>query len=310
MANTPLFSIIMPVYNHKAYVGQAIQSVRDQTFGNWELIIVDDGSTDGSERIIDEHAAAEPRVRAIHQANAGQAKARNNAIEQARGQWVAYLDSDDVLLPQALEHYATYIQSHPEAQFVYGYRYAMDHDGTVEEVPPPVYQSRITGSRDLFEKTFLSQLCVCYRLDLLKKVGGFDPRLFCADDYDLNLRISLHTKFEPIGKPTGARRRHDTNMSAQTGRTRMLEAGILKRWVEKHGGRDLLAPEVVSKRLAKLYYSAGRQYFKSRCMAQAIGAFKHAHQYRKTFKSMTLMALATILRPIGTHDPKPIPVLD
>ncbi|MCE5279604.1 MAG: glycosyltransferase [Planctomycetaceae bacterium] len=306
----PMFSVIMPVYNHRPFVGEAIQSVRDQTFGDWELIVIDDGSTDGSGGVIDVYAAADARVRAVHQANGGQAAARNAGIDLARGQWVAYLDSDDVLLTQTLEHYAAYIQEHPQAQFIYGYRNRMNADGTVEELPLPEYQLRVTDARDLFEKTFLSQLCVCYRLDLLRKVGGFDPRLFCAEDYDLNLRLSLHTKFEPIGKLTGVRRRHTTNVSAQTGPTRMLEAGVLKRWVEKHGGRDLLAPEVIANRLAKLYYSAGRQYFKSRCMAQAVVAFQHAHQYRRTFKSVTLMAMAVLLRPIGKHDPKLIPALD
>ena len=303
----PLFSVLMPVYNHEQYVGEAVQSVRDQTFPDWELIVIDDGSTDSSGRIADEHAAADPRVRVVRQQNTGQAMAKNNATRLARGQWICHLDSDDKYLPDALKHYADYMAEHPDAQFLYGYRHRMDADGAVEELSPPEHQKHVTGTADLFQKTFLSQLCVCYKVDLLEKTGGFDRGLFCADDYDLNLRMSLHTRFEPIGKPTGLRRRHKGCMSAQTGRSRMLEAGILKRFVEKYGGKDLLPREMIDHRLARLYYGAGRQYFKSRCYRQAIVALGRAHQHRRTFKSVALMVLSRLLLPLGTVDGHEIP---
>ena len=309
-SHSPMFTIVMPVYNHEEYVGEAIQSVRDQTFQDWELIVVDDGSTDRSGEIVDRHAEADGRIRAVHQANAGQGAARNNAIAVARGQWMAYIDSDDKYLPEALQRYFDYIQAHPDAKFIYGYRHRLDGDGTITELPPGKYQDRVTDVKDLFQKTFLSQLCVCYRRELLEKAGAFDPQLWCADDYELNLRIGLHTRFEPIGLPTGLRRRHEANVSVQTGRTRMYEAGALKKWVEKLGGKDLIDPDIVRRRLGKLYYSAGRQYFKSRCFAQAICALKRAHRYRHTFKSVAVLVLSYILLPLGTADGHGIPVVE
>ena len=309
IAHSPMFTIVMPVYNHEQYVGEAIQSVRDQTFQDWELIVVDDGSVDRSGEIVDRHAGAEPRIRAMHQANAGQGAARNNAIAVARGQWMAYIDSDDKYVPETLQQYFDYIQAHPDAEFIYGYRHRLSEDGTVTELPPGEYQKRITGAKDLFQKTFLSQLCVCYRRELLEKAGTFDPQLFCADDYELNLRIGLHVRFEPIGLPTGLRRRHQANVSVQTGRTRMFEAGALRRWVEKLGGKELIDDHLVRRRLGKLYYSAGRQYFKSRCFSQAVFALKSAHHYRRTFRSVVLLILSHVLLPVGTTDGHGIPVV-
>ena len=309
-ADAPMFTVVMPVYNHEDYVDQAIRTVRDQAFQDWELIIVDDGSTDRSGEIIDRHAGAEARIRAVHQTNTGQAAARNNAIALARGRWMAYIDSDDKYMPQTLQRYFDYIQAHPDAKFIYGYRHRINEDGTVTELPPGEYQQRITGARDLFQKTFLSLLCVCYRRELLEKAGTFDPQMWCADDYELNLRLGLHTRFEPIGLPTGLRRRHGANVSAQTGRSRMLEAQALRRWVEKFGGKELIDPHTVRGRLGKLYYSAGRQYFKSRCFSQAICAIKTAHRYRRSFKSAAVLILSHLLLPLGTIDGHEIPVLE
>ena len=304
-----MFTVVMPVYNHQAYVSEAIESVRSQTFENWELIIVDDGSTDRSPEIIDSHAAQDPRIVAIHQSNTGQALARNNAIARARGKWMVYLDSDDKYLPQALQNYHDYLKDHPDAKFIYGYRHRLNEDGTITKLPGK-YQDRVTDTKDLFQKIFLSHLSICYRRDLLDKVGGYDAKLWCSEDYELYLRMSLHTKFEPIDKPTGLRRRHTTNMSTQTGRSRMLEAGVLRRWVDKLGGRQILEERMINHRLGKLYYSAGRQYFKSRCFAQAIFAMKFAHRYRHTFRSVSLLILSYLFLGLGTNDGYEIPVVE
>lgn len=101
--DTPLISIIIPVYNTEPYLRQCLDSVCGQTYGNLEIICVDDGSTDGSGAIVDEYAARDSRVVAVHQQNQGQARARNVGIAMARGEYVTGLDSDDYLAPQAYE---------------------------------------------------------------------------------------------------------------------------------------------------------------------------------------------------------------
>ncbi len=307
-SDPPMFSIVMPVYNHAAYVGEAIESVLAQTWTDWELHVVDDGSTDGSGRIVADWAAKDRRIHAVTQANAGPAAARNNGARRTRGPWLAYLDSDDIYYPDALAHYADFIARCPEATFIYGYRHRLTANGAKVELPGE-FQDHITGTNELFGRMYLSHLCVCYRRELLATAGGYDERLRSVEDYDLYLRMSMHTKFWPLGKPTGLRRRHGSNISRQTGYSRMLQGAILQRFVERHGGRDVLEPAQVARRLGKIYYAAGRQYFKSRCFAQAGKALKKALGYKSTFKGCLLLVLANALAILGRRDRREFPEL-
>ena len=100
-----LFSVIMPAYNRAAFIGAALHSVVAQTLGDWECIVVDDGSTDGTCAVVREMAAKEPRIRLIEQANAGPGAARNKGAAAATGKYLAFLDSDDLWMPWALETY-------------------------------------------------------------------------------------------------------------------------------------------------------------------------------------------------------------
>lgn len=105
MEKKPFFSIIIPVYNVAPYLRECLDSVLAQTFKDWEAICVDDGSTDGSGEILDEYGARDKRFRVVHQGNAGVSAARNRGLEEAKGEWVWFLDGDDLILPGALTAY-------------------------------------------------------------------------------------------------------------------------------------------------------------------------------------------------------------
>lgn len=287
----------MPVFNRAPYVGEAIQSVVRQTWPHWELIVVDDGSTDSTPAILDRWAASDARIIVLHQKNAGVAAARNAAIACARRPWLAYLDSDDLWFPDALEHYARYIAAHPRARFIYGCTHRLWEDGTVKQAVGD-FQDRATGTAELFGRMFLCTLGVCHRRELFDLAGRFDESLRSVEDYDLYLRMSLHCRFEPLGRPTGLRRRHATNISRQTGPSRMLEAEILRRFAEAHGREAGLSPQAVRRRLGFLYYAAGRQYFKAGCYREARGSIREARRYRRTFKGEAVALAAGILRPL------------
>lgn len=121
-------SMIVPVYNAENYIRRCVDSILSQTFQNFELILVDDGSPDNCGAICDEYAAKDSRIRVIHQKNQGQAAARNRAVTEARGEWICFVDSDDKIHPQMLEHL---------------YRAAMEHNagismcGAVEAAQEP-----------------------------------------------------------------------------------------------------------------------------------------------------------------------------
>ncbi len=306
-AGEPAFSVIMPVYNHAAYVGQAIQSVLNQSFRRWELIVVDDGSTDGSGEVVEGFAARDRRVRPCRQDNAGPSAARNRAMRLAGAEWLAFLDSDDLWLAGALASYDRAIRENPQKRFFYGYRHRLEPDGSRVELAGE-FQERITTVADLFARMYLSQLCVCFHRTLLAQAGGYDDGLEACEDYDLYLRLGLHTDFQPIGQATGLRRRHAGNRSRRTGFTRFAEAEVLRRFVQAGGGERLVPPEQVARRLGGLYHSAARLYFKARHFREALAAVSQSERFGR--KGRTLKLLASVLLPLGKADPRGLPWLD
>ena len=97
----PLFSIIIPVYNVLEYLPRCVSSICNQSFTNWEMLLIDDGSTDGSEDLCDQFAASDPRIRVFHKPNGGVSSARNFGLRYASGDYILFVDSDDFLLPGA-----------------------------------------------------------------------------------------------------------------------------------------------------------------------------------------------------------------
>ena len=300
------FDVIMPVYNHAAYVGEAIKSVLNQRWQHWRLWVVDDGSSDGSADIVADLARGDDRIRLTVQANAGPSAARNRGIAQGSAAWLAFLDSDDLYYPDALSNFAAFIASAPTAQFVHGYRDRLDSDGSITKLPGQ-YQDRPTGAVELFGRMYLSHLCVAYRRELYNRAGGYDEALRSVEDYDLYLRMSRYADFCPLGKATGLRRRHGRNLSRQSGYSRLLEATVLERFLA-NGGAELVSEDVARPRLARLHYSSGRQYFKQLCFRQAAQAFARSLTYCGSVRVSAMHLAAGVLAPLGRFDNRRPPI--
>lgn len=146
---TPLVSIITPFLNTERFIGQAIESVLAQSYPFWELLLVDDGSTDGSRTIAGKYAEAHPeKILYLHHPghkNLGQSSSRNLGIKHARGDYIAFLDSDDVYLKEKLVRQLEILESHPEAAMVYG---------------PSLYWHSWTGEREDYERDIVAELGV------------------------------------------------------------------------------------------------------------------------------------------------------
>ena len=139
-----MISVIMPVYNTEDYLSQAVNSVVEQTYGDWELIAVDDGSTDGSGRILDDWAAKEKRIRVFHTENAGMSAARNIGLEKMRGDIVQFIDSDDWLDPTALQEVAAALSKQGVDMVIYDVWCEGDDEGKrfcfQSPVPEGIYE--------------------------------------------------------------------------------------------------------------------------------------------------------------------------
>jgi glycosyltransferase involved in cell wall biosynthesis len=114
-----LVSILVPVYNAAAFIEETVLSVLAQSHGEWELLLIDDGSTDATEALLGSLSQVDPRIRIFRQANAGTQAARNLGLEHARGEWIALLDHDDIWLPQKLERQLEVAREHPGVDLLF-----------------------------------------------------------------------------------------------------------------------------------------------------------------------------------------------
>ena len=191
-----LVSVVIPCYNQARYLGEAIESVLAQGYGRAEVIVVDDGSTDGTAEV----AARYPAVRCVRQENSGRpAVARNRGLRESRGEYIVFLDADDRLLPGALEAGARLLDESPECAFVAGRCRAMSPEGI-----PLAAVSASPAETDfysaLLRKNYIwTPGSVMFRRSAVEGVGGFDTDegKKGAEDYDLYLRITgrSHARF-------------------------------------------------------------------------------------------------------------------
>jgi glycosyltransferase involved in cell wall biosynthesis len=135
-----LVSVVMPAYNAAPYIGEAIRSVIGQTWPHWELIVVNDGSTDGTAEVV--RSFTDPRIHMVEQTNAGVSSARNKALDEARGAFVVFLDADDRLPPNSLKARVEALLAHPHAAFADGDVLAWDH---ATGALGPLHRPRYTG---------------------------------------------------------------------------------------------------------------------------------------------------------------------
>lgn len=147
--NNPKVSVIVPVYNVEKLLQRCIDSILAQTFTDFELLLIDDGSKDKSGEICDEYAAKDSRIRVFHKQNGGVSTARNIGIDKAQGEWIYFVDSDDIVLPSALGTFCSLIYS--DSELVMAGFYTSDENNTVREQRKMVRQCELSVIQALKE---------------------------------------------------------------------------------------------------------------------------------------------------------------
>ena len=209
MQNQNLASIIIPCYNQGRFLGEAIASAFRQTYLHYEIIVVDDGSTDETRQIASNFAG----VRCLSQKNRGLAAARNAGLGASRGSYVIFLDADDRLLPNALADGITALHAHPECAFAYGHVKLIAGDGSSLASPQQVAVERDHYLELLRHNYIWTPGAVVYRRAIFDCTAGFNRRVSGSADFDLNARIARRFPLCCSGSVVLEYRRHQAGMS-------------------------------------------------------------------------------------------------
>jgi glycosyltransferase involved in cell wall biosynthesis len=216
--STPTVSVIIPTHNYGRFIGNALESVLTQTYRDLEVIVVDDGSTDNTREQLGPFA---DHIVYISQANAGVAAARNAGIQRSRGEYVAFLDADDVWLPSKIESSLRILREDPDTGVVYHWWGFIDQNGNpLPQKVKPTYRG------DLLEQLLLGSLFTpsmsVLRRASLERVGVFDPAVVPAEDWDMWLRLAVAGyEFDYVPEVLTWSRIHDSNLSGNP--TKLLE---------------------------------------------------------------------------------------
>jgi glycosyltransferase involved in cell wall biosynthesis len=205
----PLVSVVVPTYNYEQFISQTLESVRSQTYENWECVVVDDGSTDGTAGVVARYAEADARIRYARQRNARQGAAKNNGIRNSRGDYFQFLDADDLLEPRKLERQVEFLERHPEVDILYGgVRFFLTEDmgarlhsmwGEDRPWMPCVSGAGKEVLLALARANIMAINSPLVRRSVIEAVGPFDERLPPAEDWDYWIRCAA----------AGARFRHE-----------------------------------------------------------------------------------------------------
>ena len=253
MTSSPLVSIVTPTFNRADYLRVAIDSVLAQTYADFEHLIVDDGSTDDTAGVVDSYD--DERIRYFRQENQGQSVARNLGIENSRGEFICFLDSDNAWLPDKLRQQLEAFESHPEAGVIYGDTISIDAEGNeLSRRNMRRHGGWITEA--LLGDNFVSMNTTMTRSELLRRVGGFEPADRYAEDYGLWLRVSLQAPFFYIPECWAYYRIMENQISSDKLTRLDANESLIHSFIHEHA--DQLDARQVREALSRFYERKGR----------------------------------------------------
>ncbi|MFN2512411.1 MAG: glycosyltransferase [Pyrinomonadaceae bacterium] len=278
-ASDELVSVIIPCYNQGQFLGEAIESLRGQSYRNFEVIVVDDGSTDNTQAI----AARYSEVRTIRQDHAGTSTARNLGFRESNGNWLVFLDSDDRLLPHALEIGLRNLRDRVECAFVFGRHQEITGDGTAVRTAPFVSIEKDPYGQLLLYNCVYTPSTAMFRRNLFEAVGGFDPRFLGAEDYDLYLRIARRFPIFAYDEVVAEYRRHDANYSGDNAQMLRLCLGVMRKQKQS----------VQENKEWKAAYHSGlsnwRKLWGEKLVSQVWSRVKRGKEWRRSARDMMVL---------------------
>ena len=304
MRNKPLVSIIIPTYNRRHFIAEAVNSCLSQTYDNLEIIVVDDGSADGTAGFLRENYGGS--IRLFAQVNQGPGIARNRGIAEARGEFIHFLDADDQLRQDKIAIGIDAFQRLPDISVIYTHYQFVASDGRTHLDTPPFAQFSDNIFCELLRQTGCHILISSsmFRTAALREIGGFadDPEFRSAEDWDLFLRLAAEFKFQAIDQRLVYRRMHadmmsDDRLYGALGRLKTVQNARGYGWRQCMEAQELDQKEAARHHVYALYLWAGgdrraaRRHF-----------LRGAALYQPESRQRRLYALYTWLLPPASVD--------
>ena len=260
--NSPLVSIILPTYNCAAFLSHSIGTILSQTYNSYEIIVIDDGSTDNTKEVLYPFMQ---RIKYIRlEQNKGLPTARNIGIRSAQGKYIAFIDADDLWLPEKLQTDIEYFETHPEVSMVYSKHINIDEKGddlggnTKKQLPSGNIFTQLFS-----EQNFIITSSVVVRKEVFETTGLFDEQLFNCQDWDMWLRIAFHFKVAGINKPLVKYRHNPHSLSKNRNNVLKYQKIIIDKIYNKFKDTENgIHEKLYKKRLASHYAKAGRYYLR------------------------------------------------
>jgi len=303
-------SAIIPAYNAEEYITEAIGSILNQTYPVHEIIVVDDGSRDKTKHIIEENfqlqtsniqtnpnSKTQIKVRYIYQENKGPAAARNRGIKESKGEYIAFLDSDDVWLPKKTEEQMKLLEDSESALIYCDMSHEADnclvHEAYLKERNYKYYgNGRIY--KELLKENFIFTPTVIVRKDILEKVGYFDEDYRICEDYKMWLNIAKGYSVEFLDKPMVIRKRNSSNITKD--KYLFITSGIrLFEELMNSNGHDVEINKIIKDEYYKRFFELGYYYWDKGDMALARKNFLKTCKYKSNSLKSLLYIIASFL---------------
>ncbi len=284
----PTVSINLCCYNSEKYLEETLESIFAQTYKDWELVIVNDGSTDSTERIIQKYIADGWPIVYHYQPNAGLGRSRNKAIELSQGKFIAFIDHDDIWMPEKLEKQMSLFSENPDIGLVYSNSFEVSLLSNLQTdffCWHPPHRGYVLEK--LVLDNFISMPTVVLRADVLAKVGDFRVDLMHSEDFDMWLRIAESYPFGYVDEALATYRVHEESVTRRNPALCYLE--------------DLIVLKDCIERNPELRFAMGKQIAKKRSdlyIDLAVVRFRDNMKYESTL--MLLKGLSLYPMNIGT----------
>jgi glycosyltransferase involved in cell wall biosynthesis len=262
-----MVSVIIPTFNRRDYITTALDSVLAQTYKNYEIVVIDDGSSDDTKEVLKPYQNI---IRYFYQENKGISGARNRGIRESRNDYIALLDSDDYWLPEKLKWQVDRIRKEPECGMVATRCSSIASDGTFRKKNRPGKSGWILN--DIFKANFIRTSSVLITRKCFDTVGLFDESLPEGEEYDLWLRIAKQYPIAFINEPLTVYTDNPHGVSTDSLAGRLIRLKVL----EKEYLKEAIPPQLYRKRMSRNYHYVGRHYIKRGKKSEGIHYLRQA----------------------------------